>query len=80
VDRNADRVHILDVTVLPEYRNRGVGTALLRQLMDEAGASRKPLTIYVEFFNPSLRLFERLGFQREKEEGFQFLMKWQARE
>jgi ribosomal protein S18 acetylase RimI-like enzyme len=78
VDRDAERVHVLDVTVLPEYRGQGVGTALLRRLMDEAGASGKPVTIYVEIFNPSLRLFERLGFQREKEEGFQFLMKWQA--
>jgi ribosomal protein S18 acetylase RimI-like enzyme len=78
VERDAERVHILDITVLPEHRGQGVGTALLRRLMDEAGASRKPVTIYVEFFNPSLKLFERLGFQREKEQGFQFLMKWQA--
>lgn len=78
VDRDAERVHVLDVTVLPEHRGRGVGSTLLRRLMDEAGASGKAVTIYVEFFNPSLRLFERLGFQREKEEGFQFLMKWQA--
>ena len=79
VDRNPEWVHVLDITVLPEYRGQGVGTALLRRLMNEAGASGRPVTIYVEFFNPSLRLFEQLGFQREKEEGFQFLMKWQAR-
>jgi GNAT superfamily N-acetyltransferase len=78
VDRNAERVHVLDVTVLPEHRGQGVGTALLRRLMDEAGASGIPVTIYVELFNPSLQLFEGLGFQREKEEGYQFLMKWQA--
>ncbi len=78
VDRDAERIHVLDFTVLPEHRGRGVGSTLLRRLMDEAGASGKPVTIYVEFFNPSLRLFERLGFQREKEEGFQFLLKWQA--
>ena len=76
VERNAKRIHILDVTVLPEYRGQGVGTALLRRLMDEAGASGKAVTIHVEVFNPSLRLFERLGFQREQEEGFQLLMKW----
>lgn len=77
-DRNAERLHILDITVLPEHRSQGIGSALLRRLMEEAGASGKPVTIYVESFNPSLRLFERLGFYREQEEGFQLLMKWQA--
>src|SRR5215470_9532806 len=78
VGRDAERLNILDITVLPEYRGRGTGETLLRRLMEEAGASGKAVTIYVESFNPSLRLFERLGFQKEREEGFQFLMKWQA--
>ena len=78
VERDAKRLHVLDITVLPQHRNQGVGVTLLRRLMDEAGASGKAVTIYVEFFNPSLKLFERLGFQREKEEGYQFLMRWQA--
>jgi ribosomal protein S18 acetylase RimI-like enzyme len=78
VNRDAERLNILDITVLPQYRGRGTGEALLRRLMEEAGASGKAIMIYVESFNPSLRLFERLGFQKEREEGFQFLMKWQA--
>jgi GNAT superfamily N-acetyltransferase len=65
--------------VLPQYRNQGIGSLLLRRLIDEAGKSAKPATIYIESFNPSLRLFERLGFQKDQEKGFQFLMKWQAR-
>ena len=78
VDRSGDKVQILDITVLPEHRGRGVGEAVLRRLLEEAGASGKAVAIYVESFNPSLRFFERLGFQKEREEGFQFLMKWQA--
>jgi ribosomal protein S18 acetylase RimI-like enzyme len=78
VDRDEGGLNILDITVLPQYRGHGTGVMLLRRLMEEAGASGKAITIYVESFNPSLRLFERLGFQKEREEGFQFLMKWQA--
>jgi ribosomal protein S18 acetylase RimI-like enzyme len=77
VERNQEELHILDITVLPEYRGRGTGATLMRRLMEEAGASGKAVTIYVESFNPSLRLFERLGFRKEREEGYQFLMKWQ---
>ncbi|HET9837490.1 MAG TPA: N-acetyltransferase [Candidatus Angelobacter sp.] len=75
VDRNAEELHILDITVLPEFRGRGAGQTVLRRLMHEAGADGKAVTIYVESFNPSLRLFERLGFQKEREEGFQLLLK-----
>ena len=78
LDRSGEKFHILDITLLPEYRNQGTGSLLLRRLLDEAGRLGKPVSIYVESFNPSLRFFERLAFRKEREEGFQFLMKWQA--
>ncbi|HXO37009.1 MAG TPA: GNAT family N-acetyltransferase [Candidatus Acidoferrum sp.] len=77
LDRREDALHILDITVLPEHRNQGTGSTLLRQLLEEAARAGKPLTIYVENFNPSLRLFERLGFRKDHEKGFHLLMKCQ---
>ena len=77
LDRRDDALHILDITVLPEHRNHGTGSLLLRRLLEEAGKLGKPVTIYVESFNPSLRLFERLGFRRDQEKGLHLLMKWQ---
>lgn len=77
LDRSGDEFHILDITVLPQHRNAGIGSWLLRQVLEEAGQAKKPVTIYVENFNPSLRLFERLGFRKAEENGFQFLMRWQ---
>lgn len=76
LERKADEFHIMDVTVLPQYRNQGAGGVVVRRLLDEAGPLGKPVTIFVETFNPSLRFFEKLGFQREREKGFHFLMKW----
>ena len=77
LDRHEDALHILDITVLPEHRNHGTGSELLRRLLDEAVKLGKPVTIYVESFNPSLRFFERLGFRKDHEKGFHLLMKWQ---
>lgn len=79
MDRGVAALHILDVTVLPEYRNQGIGSELLRRLLAEAGQSGKAVTIYVETFNPSVRLFERLGFQKDEEKDYRFLMKWPAK-
>jgi RimJ/RimL family protein N-acetyltransferase len=75
LSREAERIHILDITVLPAHRNAGIGSFVLRQLLQEAGAAQKPVTIYVENFNPSLSLFRRLGFEPIAEKEFNLLLR-----
>jgi RimJ/RimL family protein N-acetyltransferase len=79
VARSAEGICILDITILPEHRDKGIGTPLIKCLMDEAAEAGKPLTIYVESFNPSRRLFERLGFSKVEDDGVNYLMEWRAR-
>jgi ribosomal protein S18 acetylase RimI-like enzyme len=74
LDRSGEKFHILDITILPEHRNRGAGSFLLNQIMAEANEAGKPVSIYVETFNPSLRLFQRLGFTPIQQEGFHLLL------
>jgi ribosomal protein S18 acetylase RimI-like enzyme len=63
VDRPGTMVHIVDQAIVPELRNRGIGTAIMRALMDEAQAARLPVRLKVASSNdPSLRLYQRLGF------------------
>lgn len=76
LSRDADALHILDITVLPQFRNSGTGSFLIRELLAEAGEAGNPVTIYVETFNPSLHLFSRLGFQKVEEAGLQLLLRW----
>jgi ribosomal protein S18 acetylase RimI-like enzyme len=67
-------VRVLDLTILPEERNGGVGTYLLRNLITEAEQLNKAVSIHVESFNRSLGLFQRLGFKKMQENGIYFLM------
>lgn len=76
LDRSGDSFHILDITLLPEQRNQGTGAFLLGRIMEEARAAGKPVTVFVETYNPSLRFFQRLGFTPADQKGFHFLMKW----
>jgi ribosomal protein S18 acetylase RimI-like enzyme len=39
-----------DIALLPEYRQSGIGTAILRDLLAEADRCRKPFRIHVEKF------------------------------
>lgn len=79
LNRGPEIFHILDITVLPQHRNLGIGSVLLGRLLEEAGESGKAVTIYVESFSPAVRLFERLGFQKDQQQDYLFLMKWQAK-
>ncbi|HET9441756.1 MAG TPA: GNAT family N-acetyltransferase, partial [Acidimicrobiales bacterium] len=76
VDRWRDEVRIVDIALLPEYRNAGIGTALLRGVMAEAAASGRKASIHVEVFNPAIRLYTRLGFAPVAERGVHLLMEW----
>jgi len=67
---------IIDITLLPEYRRHGAGEVLLRDLMDEAAACGKDVSVLVEKFNPAMRLYRRLGFKTEEDKGVYDLMRW----
>ena len=74
VDRWPAEIRIVDIAMAPEFRGRGVGTELLRELIAEAERSGRPLTIHVEQGNPARRLYERLGFVPVAERGHNTLM------
>jgi ribosomal protein S18 acetylase RimI-like enzyme len=76
LSRGEEAFHILDITMLPEHRCRGVGSTVLRGIMDEASRAGKPVTIYIENFNPALELFRHLDFHPVAEHGFQILLRW----
>lgn len=75
VNRGARELRIIDIALLPEFRGRGIGTALLEGILEEGQASGRPVTIHVERFNPALRLYERLGFRTIEDKGVYLLMK-----
>lgn len=74
LDRLPDRLHIMDITVASDLRNAGIGSEVLNGILAEADRDGKPVDIYVETFNPSLRLFERLGFRTASQDGFLLLL------
>ena len=69
VHRGPSEIRIVDIALLPEHRGSGVGTSLLRDLLAEADASGKSVTIHVERMNLALRLYERLGFAVAEDKG-----------
>ena len=76
VDRWPGEIRIMDIALLPERRNAGIGSFLLGRVMDEAAASGRKVSIHVELFNRALELYRRLGFVPVGEHGVYLLMEW----
>lgn len=76
VARLDQEIRIIDITLLPGERNAGIGSFLIKRLLEEASRTNKMTRIFVEEFNPSLRLFERLGFSPSEQHGIHLLMQW----
>jgi len=78
LDRAASELRLIDIALVPEARSQGLGEALLLDLLDEAQASRLPVRIHVEQYNPAMRLYLRLGFQPVEDKGVYQLLEWRA--
>ena len=57
---------VLMIGVRPEFRGQGIGTAMLEQLLQEAGALYEQVSVSVVHDARAVRLYERFGFVRLK--------------
>jgi ribosomal protein S18 acetylase RimI-like enzyme len=78
VERQAEEIRVVDISLLPEYRGRGYGGTLMRALLSEAGAARKRVVLHVEQHNRAAHLYQRLGFVTVPDTGVYNLMVWSA--
>lgn len=65
---------VVDIALLPAARGRGFGTALLLDVIAEATAAGKTVSIHVERMNPALSLYHRLGFRQVEDKGVYLLL------
>jgi ribosomal protein S18 acetylase RimI-like enzyme len=77
LDRQDKTLLIIDIALLPDWRNRGIGTALIEAVFAEARLCGKEVSISVEKFNPAQRLYRRLGFREYAEDNVYWFMYWQ---
>lgn len=76
VYRVPSEIRLMEVTLLPEWRKRGIGGALTREILCEAADSDRPVVLHVESWNPAVRLYERLGFVKTADVGINLRMEW----
>src|SRR5580700_10184803 len=58
--RGPTEFRLVDIAILPEFRNRGWGGQWISGLISEAAAARIPVRLSVQRGNPAMRLYQRL--------------------
>ena len=74
VDTGESATTLVDISLLPAHRNRGIGGVLLRGLLERCGAAHTKVKLQVLKKNPAARLYERLGFVKTGEDDMYFHM------
>lgn len=62
VERREDCIFLAAIEIAPDYQSRGIGTKLIRGLLNEADGRNVPVELQVLKVNTARRLYERLGF------------------
>lgn len=76
VDRQDDCLRLIDLSLLPEYRGRGLGTDLLRSLMNEAHGGKVPMRLFALKQGRALNLYLRHGFRPIGEVQHRYELEW----
>lgn len=76
VDRAQPCIHVIDVALLRAWQGQGIGSRLLAELLAEASAAGRPVSLHVERENPAQCLYQRLGFRVVRDAGVYLRMDW----
>jgi GNAT superfamily N-acetyltransferase len=80
VHRGKTQIAIMDLTVLLEFRHRGIGGALVRRVQDEAKDSGRSVRVFLEAFNPHQSFFLKRGFRLAEDDGVSRRYEWHGGE
>ncbi len=63
VARDGENWDLIQIQIAPQRQGQGLGSVILRKLLDEAVRSQATVTLSVLKANPARRLYERFGFR-----------------
>ncbi len=78
MNESEDDMRIMDIALLPEFRNRGIGSTIMHHIIQTSEKLKKSVSLHVEYNNPALRLYEKLGFKIYTKGSVYILMKREA--
>ena len=76
LDRGKRQHLLVDIALLPEYSGKGIGGALIDDMLAEAARLDRIVALQVDPFNRARQLYIRKGFRDISQDGLHCLMHW----
>jgi len=73
--RTEDAIYLGSLYVAPSMQRRGIGTQVLRGVLERAASQSKAVTLAVVKINPALQFYEKHGFRITGEDQHKFHMR-----
>lgn len=76
LNRTTDEIRLVDLALLPKFRQRGIGTQLMKVILTEAAQANKPVRLHVYLNSRATAFYERLGFVKIGQPDMYQAMEW----
>ena len=73
--QTGDEIFLKQLYISPEHRRRGIGSRVMRLLLEERRGVAKSMALFVLKNNPALRFYRRHGFEVVRETPTRFVMR-----
>ena len=77
IEKN-DTTLLASIRLLPAFQHKGIGTKIIRDVLNKSIRKNKPVILQVLKVNPARSLYERLGFKISDETETHLMMKAEA--
>jgi GNAT superfamily N-acetyltransferase len=74
-DRSCD-IHVRELVISPPFQGQGIGTQILREVIDRGKACKVPVRLGTQRANRAAELYLRLGFREFARTETHILMEW----
>ncbi|MCA1623984.1 MAG: GNAT family N-acetyltransferase [Acidobacteria bacterium] len=78
VEYRDEDIHIRELVIDPEFQSKGIGTFLLREVIDDAEARQVPVRLGTQQANRAINLYRKLGFREFDRTETHVLMEWKS--
>ena len=74
VRTSKDEIRVVDISLMPEMRGKGIGTTLMQRVLIDGECTRLPVRLRVRHDTPARQWYEQMGFSCIADEEFHWHM------
>lgn len=76
LDKSENGFRIINISLLPAFQGRGIGSKILKDILEEANQKQIPVYLEVDKTNPAFNLYQRLDFEIYGQNEVKYSMKY----